>query len=115
MDALGDRLVHLLAGDFVRLESAERTLTAEVVANELAGRSGGPDGPSGRHTVRFMPIGVDATAVEADRFHVVVDPAGETGWTVGPLVAEVFDEDELAYVTEPCGELRGLEPLDLPE
>lgn len=115
MDALGDRLVHLLAGDFVRLECAELTLTAEVLANEQAGRPGVTDGPTGRHTVRFMPIGEDATAVEADRFHVVVDPGGETGWAVGPLVAEVFDEDELAYVTEPRGELRGLEPLDLPE
>lgn len=114
MTALGDRLVHLLAGDFVRLECAELTLTAEVLANEQGGHAGVRSAATGRHRIRFMPIGDDATAVQADRFHVEVDRAEGDDWTVGPLVAEVFDEDELAYVTEPRGELVGLEVLDLP-
>lgn len=115
MASMGDRLVHLLAGDFVRLECDELAVVAEVVENEQGGRAGVRSGATGRHTVRFMPIGEDATAVPADRFRVAVDPAEGGGWTVGPLVAEVFDEDRLAYVTEPRGELVGLEVLDLPE
>lgn len=115
MAALGDRLVHLLAGDFVRIECPDLTVTAEVLANEQTGRTGTGSRVAGRQTVRFMPIGEDATAVQADRFHVVVEPGEGRGWEVGPLVAEVFDEAELAYVSEPRGELRGLEVLDLSE
>lgn len=115
MDALGERLVHLLAGDFVRLECPELSVTTEVLENQQTSPAGLPGGSAGRHMVRFMPIGEDATAVQADRFRVAVDPGRETGWVVGPLVAEVFDEDALDYVSEPCGELVGLEVLDLPE
>lgn len=115
MDTLADRLGHLLAGDFVRLESVDLTITAEVLANEPSGRLGLANAATDRYTVRFMPIGEDATAVKADRFHVEVDPGNESGRAVGPLVAEVFDEDELVYVSEPCGELLGLEVLDLSE
>ncbi|MDZ7702514.1 MAG: hypothetical protein U5J98_10905 [Halobacteriales archaeon] len=114
MAQLGDRLVHLLAGDFVRLECEELAVAAEVLDNEQGGHAGVQSGASGRHRIRFMPVGEDATAVQADRFYVNVDPTNGGGWTVGPLVAEVFDEDQLAYVTEPRGELLGLEVLDLP-
>lgn len=114
MASTGDRLVHLLAGDVVRLECEELAVVAEVLANEQGGRAGVRSGAAGRHRLRFMPIGEDATAVQADRFHLEVEPADGDGWTVGPLVAEVFDEDQLAYVSEPRGELVGLEKLDLP-
>ena len=114
MGDLGDRLVHLLAGDLVRLETAEFTVTAEVVSNEQVGPAGVTSGAIGRHEVRFMPIGEDATSVRADRYQVAVDHAGGTDHIVGPLVAEVFDEDALAYEAEPEGELTGLEFLDSP-
>lgn len=114
MDALGDRLVHLLAGDLVRLETAELGVTVEVVANEQVGPTGAPNGSIGRHEVRFMPIGEDATSVRADRYQVVIDHGEDTDHVVGPLVAEVFDEDALAYESRPQGELTALEFLDSP-
>lgn len=113
MDALGDRLVRLLAGDCVRLETPARTVTAEVLANDQTTLAAGPSGTRSRHTVRFMPVGEDAKTVGADRLHVSVEPSADGSWAVGPLVAEVFDEDELAYASEPWGALTGLEPLDL--
>lgn len=114
MEPLGERLVHLLAGDLVRLECEELAVTAEVLTNEQGGHAGVEAGATARHMVRFMPIGEDATAVVADRFRVSVDPAEGGGWTVGPVVAEVFDEERLAYETEPRGELVSLDVLGQP-
>ena len=115
MEPLGERLVHLLAGDVVRLECEELAVTAEVLENEQGGHAGVEGGATARHTVRFMPIGEDATAVTADRFRVAVDPAEDgEGWAVGAVVAEVFDEDQLAYVAEPRGALVDLEVLGQP-
>ena len=114
MEDLGDRLVHLLAGDLVRLETAEFAITAEVLANEQVGPAGAASGAIGRHEVRFMPIGDDATSVQADRYQVAVDHSEGSNHVVGPLVAEVFDEDALAYESEPEGELTALEFLDSP-
>ncbi|MFB6353669.1 MAG: hypothetical protein ABEJ92_06240 [Halobacteriales archaeon] len=111
MADLGERLAGLLVGDFVRLEADGLSVTAEVVDNEVA-RLDDPAAADG-HAVSFMPVGEAATAVDADRFHVVLEPAGEGGWRVGPLVADVFDEAALDYVSEPRGPLAAVERLDL--
>lgn len=113
MAALGDRLVGLLEGDFVRLETESLSLTAEVVTNE-AGAVGDRSAADG-HTIAFMPVGEAATAVEADRFHVTVKPADDAGWHVGALVGEVFDETALAYDQQLQGDLTAVERLEIRE
>jgi len=115
MTALEAELGRLLAGDFVRLETADLVVRAEVVTSDLAALDDPATAAPGGHTISFMPIGERGRSVEADRFHVTLEPADGAGWAVGPLMAEVFDESALTYVTEPLGPLVAVEPLDLEE
>lgn len=113
MTELETRLGRLLAGDFVRLETADLSVRAEVVTNDLAALDDPVTAAPGGHTVSFMPIGERGRAVEADRFHVTLEPADGPDWAVGPLMADVFDESKLTYVTKPLGPLVAVEPLQL--
>lgn len=114
MSDLGETLIGLLDGDFVRLEATEVTVTAEVIDHQ---RELGQDPAGGQawyYTLRFMPVGETAAGVDADRYRVAVEPDARDGWTVGELVAEVYVEDELTYKPEPRGELLSVEVLDEP-
>lgn len=101
----------LLEGDFVRLVLADRTIRAEVVGvdRELVTADSGDRGR--RCTVRFMPVGADAKAAEADRFRVTVEPSNG-GYRVGDLIAEIYVEEKLDYRSEPRGKLVDVEYVD---
>ena len=111
MTALAERLIHLLDGDVVELETDRRTITAAVETNAHVVGDDGTDRQS-RHRIGFMPIGEDATTVTADRFSVTVEPAPDGGWVVGDLVAEVFVEPGVGYEERSEGALVDVRKLD---
>jgi len=111
MTELATVLRDLLEGDIVELELADRTIRTEVVGvDREVVRS--PSGDRDRRcTIRFMPVGEDAKAAEADRYRITIEPASD-GYSVGDLIAEVYVEAELDYRSEPRGELVGVDPDD---
>jgi len=105
-------LKDLLEGDLVELELADRTIRAEVVGVDrevVRNPSGDRDR---RCTIRFMPVGDDAKAAEADRYRVTIEPTNG-GYRIGDLIAEVYVEAELDYRSEPRGELVRVEAEDV--
>ena len=113
MTDLATRLIRLLDGDFVRLETRAFEINAEVVTHERE-REDERDGDEvWRYTIRFMPVGDSATEVEADRFCVTVESDDRDEWIVGELYGEIFEEAELAYRLTPRGEITGVQLLDL--
>lgn len=113
MTELATRLIRLLDGDFVRLETEEFEINAEVVTHERERYEDPNDGELWRHTIRFMPVGESATDVEADRFCVTVESDDRDEWAIGELHAEIFVETELSYEQTPQGELTTVQLLDI--
>lgn len=112
MTELAERLIHLLDGDLVELETNGGTIAAAVETNDHQA-FGEDDGEQlWRHTIAFMPIGEDATISDADRFRVTVEPGPGEEWDVSELVAEVFVEDDFGYEERPEGELVDVRRLD---
>lgn len=108
MSAIAQTLSDLLEGDFVQLELADRAIRAEVVGVDRELVEVGSNDRARRCTIRFMPVGEDGRAVEADRYRVSVEPTVD-GHRVGDLIAEVYMEDMLDYRSEPRGELANVD------
>lgn len=108
-----ETLIDLLDGDLVRIETPEVSVTAEVIDHEREPHGEPSDAGEWRYSLRFMPVGEDATAVNADRYRVDVTPDGG-GWSIGELIAEVYVEEDLTYESEPRGDLTRVEALGRP-
>lgn len=111
MTEIAHILKDLLEGDFVELEMADRTIRAEVVGvDREVIRS--PSGERDRRcTIRFMPVGDDAKAAEADRYRITIEPT-DGSYRIGDLIAEVYVEEDLDYRSEPRGELHDISVVD---
>ena len=104
MSELAEALIGLLDGDFVRLETADLCVRAEVTDHRRESYDG-PGDALWEYRIGFMPVGDDATRVDADRYCVTVEPDGRCGWNVGEVVAEVYHEEDLSYRSESRGPL----------
>ena len=113
MSDLATRLIRLLDGDFVLLETDDFDIKAEVVTHERERFEDRAGDERWRYTIRFMPVGESATQVEADRFSVTVESGDRDEWQVGELVAEVFRESELSYERTPRGRITTVQLLDI--
>lgn len=111
MTGTAQTLKDLLEGDFVRLELADRSIRAEVVGVDREVVKGPSGDRARRCTIRFMPVGTDAKAAEADRYRVTVEPSNG-GFRIGSLIAEIYVEEKLDYRSEPRGELVGVSLVD---
>lgn len=107
---LADTLLELLDGDFVELSTDDRTVTAEVIDHD---RETLDDG-RWQYTVRFMPVGEDATRVTPDRYRITIRGGDDTGVQVSELIAEVFVEADPSYELEPRGPVLTVEALGRP-
>lgn len=106
-------LIGLLDGDFVRLEVGHRSFDVEVVEHERERSRDGTDGTDWEYTVRFMPVGASAKNVDADQFRVEIRSQRGGELTVGTLMAETYDEEDLDYDSHPVGEITDVRSLDL--
>lgn len=111
MTGIADRLIHLLNGDVVELETEAGTIATAVDTNDHEAIGEGEEGLRWRHTIGFMPIGGDARAVDADRYRVTVEPGPDGELEVGELVAEVYVEERAGYEERAAGELTDVRKL----
>ena len=112
MSELARTLTDLLEGDFVRLDAGELSVRTEVVGVDRTVVETADGRRARRCTIRFMPIGDDATAVPADRYRVTVEPAAD-GFRIGDLIAEIYVEEDLDYRSEPRGPVADIELFDV--